>query len=147
MKNKLDGFLLIEVVVSLFITCLSIIFISLILGCVKSVNKKVQKQSTNDYHLSIIQRDIYLGENAMLTSISQEQLKIANTSKNSAIFLEKYKNMIRVRGEAGGHMPLLINIEELKYEQENNETVKEKVKIHGKNYENFLFFNKAPKSR
>ncbi|BDR56375.1 ComGF family competence protein [Xylocopilactobacillus apis] len=145
MKNKYPAFLLIEAIISLFITCLSLVVITMIVNCVKSVNQNITNNSVNDYHLAVIQRDIYLGDNFELMEFSQDKLKISNITNSGTIFLEKYKNMIRVRGIMGGHMPLLTDIDNLIYERSNNETVKETIYSNGKKFEGYLFFSPTQK--
>ncbi|BDR58540.1 ComGF family competence protein [Xylocopilactobacillus apicola] len=147
MKNKLPAFLLIEAVISLFLTCLAVFVISLIISCLKAINQQVKNETTNDYHLAVIQRDIYLGDEVKLQEFSPDQLKFSGVSNGNTVFLERYKNMIRVRSVNGGHMPLLTGIDQLSYQQENNETIKEKVVINGKKFETYIFFETSPAAR
>lgn len=88
-----------------------------------------------------------MGDHAQLIRNSNDQLKISSVSNDSVIFLERYKNMIRIRGVNGGHMPLLFGVDELTYEKENDEVVKEKIKNNGKIFESYLFFKSPSESR
>lgn len=144
MKNKLDGFLLVEAVVSLFITSLVILVLSFTTTCIKSLNKKVVSNINNDFHLATIQRDIYLGNRAKLVMTSTKKLKISDVKNSSTVFLEYYKNMIRIRGSLGGHMPLLVGVNQLYFQQISSNIVKEKIEVYGVNFETYIFLDKTP---
>lgn len=144
MKNKLDGFLLVEAVVSLFITSLVILVLSFTTTCIKSLNKKVVSNINNDFHLATIQSDIYLGNRAKLVMTSTKKLKISDVKNSSTVFLEYYKNMIRIRGALGGHMPLLVGVNQLYFQQISSNIVKEKIEVYGVNFETYIFLDKTP---
>ena len=144
MKSKLTGFSLIEAVVSLFITSLVILVLSFTVTCIKSLNKKVARNINNDFHLATIQRDIYLGDRAKLVMASTKKLKISDVRNSSTVFLEYYKNMIRIRSILGGHMPLLVGVNRLYFQQINSNIVKEKIEVYGANFETYIFLDKTP---
>lgn len=142
MKNKIPAFFLIEALVSLFITGLVILTLSFTINSIKSINQNVSHNLVNDFHLAIIQRDLYLGNRAKLVAIAPKQLTISEVNNSSTIYLEQYKNMIRVRGLLGGHMPLLFEIDEVNYQQINSHTIKEDLKSRGGRFETYLFLEK-----
>lgn len=118
-KSKLLGFSVAEAILALLITVICIELLIGILGCLKSAHEN--KEPINEIAFSYVQLENFLKEEGhvevnMAASNSGNVIlkKKIGEKDGQPLFhsysLEQYKDMIRMTGINGGHMPLLMNI-------------------------------------
>ena len=117
-KSNLSGFSVAEAILSLLITAVCIEMLIGIFGCLKNANHS--KDSINEIAFAYIQLENFLKEEHVeidLESSNHKTLllkkKIDKNNKKDQFkiyALEQYKDMIRMTGDQGGHMPLFMNI-------------------------------------
>ena len=143
---KTKGFSLIEAVVALLITCICVLVLSDATKLIKHVNKKDTQE--NRIAFCAVQLDEFLyakggfyidekqttsKELVIRKRVAEEGTKI--TAKNpefKTYVLEQYRDMIRVRGDTSGHMPLFMGIKKLKIEVKDEQFI---LSIYEKNNE------------
>lgn len=115
-NNKIDGFTLIESVISLFIMILTIsLMASLLYLAQKSVN---YVPSENKVAFAYIQLEKFLksdGGFAIKPQKNANQILLVKkkpdqSAGSKTYVIEKYQNMIRITGASSGHMPLISQI-------------------------------------
>lgn len=129
------GFTIAEVIFSIFITILVIWILQNLLVNLKTANKS--NHHTNDVAFAYVQFTRFLKDDntetayALPNSSNSYRAVVAKIKRKGKkkveqhYILEKYKNMIRATTSDGGHMPLLLNIENASFV-----TIDKQVKIN-----------------
>lgn len=131
MLNKLKGFTIAETMLALLITVMCFGILQNTLGIVKKSERL--KDPVNEVAYSYVQLDKFLKREDHIeiypASSNTKRIvlrKLISKSKDDdPIFqnyvVEGYKNMIRLRGIEGGHVPLLLNVKTCEFSYDEDE--------------------------
>lgn len=115
-RRQTTGFLMAEAVFSVFITFLVVLTLQSLVKNISTVKNLVHPNE--DLAYSYIQLDRFLHEKGTFSYTLPDQsnaveavfCKIQASGEKKIYIIEQYNNMIRVKTDHGGHMPLALNI-------------------------------------
>lgn len=131
MSNKVKGFTIAETMLALLITLMCFGILQNTLGIVKKSERL--KDPINEVAYSYVQLDKFLKreDHVEIYPASSDARKIvlrklvSKKENGDPVFenyvIEGYKNMIRLRGIEGGHVPLLLNVKSCNFSYGNDE--------------------------
>lgn len=129
---KSKGFTLAEAVFSLFVTILVLSILQNLLFCVKKVNLR-QNMHVNELAYAYVQlnnfmhdkntKKIYLIESNFKNKAGFTKVRKNGERENYFIDFYLHKKALRVYKDKGGYMPLLFNVEQAKFETNNDQII------------------------
>ncbi len=118
-RSRHEGFMLAEAVIALLVTVMTLGILQQSLQIVKKVESNTRSEVLR-WHISNERiQDLFLHSKVLE---SNDQQIIFEVSGNKRYSIESYQNnMLRMTGaEVGGHMPVLVNLKKIKFEQKGN---------------------------
>ncbi len=109
-KGYKNGFILVEGIIGTIISFEAILIVFLIFSSFK--NSPNNNMISFYRYLNLIESDHF---NFKLKSIHENNVQFFSEKENKLYRLEKYKNMIRLTGESLGHVPLILNVKDVKW--------------------------------
>ncbi|WP_429970729.1 competence type IV pilus minor pilin ComGF [Fructilactobacillus sp. Tb1] len=140
LNKQRNGFSLVETIFSLLIISIAVSMISLTFQQMRQNNIKTQQSSELFRYVDLIESNQF---DFKIDKVEIERIKLYSQTENQYYIIEKYNNLIKMKAADGGYMPLILNIDAVKWDQVDDCLIS-KIKLGGHVYE---FKSKLPEKR
>lgn len=112
MGNNRDGFSLVESMLSLLLMAMA--FAIMTFTCDQIKNNRFNKAESSYYKfLDVLESDKYQFKVIEITK--DNDVELMSKTDHKKYVLNQYRNMIRLRSENGGHMPLILEVKKVRW--------------------------------
>ncbi|MCT0151184.1 competence type IV pilus minor pilin ComGF [Fructilactobacillus fructivorans] len=128
--SKRAGFSIIESIFSLLV-------ISMAFGLIMLTTQLIRSEKWEDRdgifyrYLDVIESPDYQFK---VMNVERNSVKLKSKKENKEYIMEKYENMVRLRGVKGGHIPIILRVNHASWSTHHH-VLTSRIKIDGVNYE------------
>lgn len=144
-----DGFTLVEVLIAVSITSISVLLLSFFVDQSVRLKKEVESDRQIEWHLFLNQIEYDL-KDSTLVNVGSERFVVERTNNDGIIekvTYEKYFRIFRRRVGDEGHQPMLTKIETIQLEKKDDQLWVTVLFQNGETYTARLHISKASESK
>lgn len=118
LRNKRNGFSLVETIFSLIIISVAFSLISCTFWQIRKDNQQRNQIQQFYQYLDVLESDDF---QFTVVKCENNNVELHSLKESKNYNLKKYKNVIKLSGENGGYMPLIMNIKSAQWFLKNHE--------------------------